>query len=475
MNKNNSWVIISKDIKKIKIYTYCNCGDVQIIKSSYYSNDINYYEINNFLCYNCSNDLFLSLDAIKKHKFLIHEIKNINFKIESFTTENGWGSAIYLYIPYNDKDDNNITFKKELLGNIFLNVDGKMKTNTTPIFNNFNRIDRYLDKLLNNALLKEISSNMIPDLKWLFPKITDIKIDEVKTFQMIKYFLKNKHQSEIEFFLLCSKDIDITKFNTINDLIIKLSNNYKAKSIKKIIYNNVQKSIEHEYDIKSDFIITRSFDDVNLIVKLLENDLIKEIFENISTSNGILFLRWLQKFYSQKLIVKTLMKDMDDMKYLLWRDIFRMIQHYTNYKSNIFNKYFKKVKFNADNIHNELVRIGKNALFIKNNNYIFKYEEYELAMQGDIEHLRFILPKDYHELSLWGEYLHNCIAGYSSIIKNKTSIIYGVFISSKLAYAIEIKNNKIVQAKAKYNGNINNQDMLLISAWAKKLTIKKEY
>ncbi|MCT7621565.1 hypothetical protein N5T93_04795 [Aliarcobacter butzleri] len=50
----------------------------------------------------------------------------------------------------------------------------------------------------------------------------------------------------------------------------------------------------------------------------------------------------------------------------------------------------------------------------------------------------------------------------------KETIVYGFFKDNQIKFAVEIKNNKIAQSKSKYNKDIQNSEMNLVSGWFKK-------
>ena len=52
--------------------------------------------------------------------------------------------------------------------------------------------------------------------------------------------------------------------------------------------------------------------------------------------------------------------------------------------------------------------------------------------------------------------------------QEKETIVYGFFKDNQIKFAVEIKDNKIAQSKSKYNKNIQNSEMNLVSGWFKK-------
>lgn len=59
------------------------------------------------------------------------------------------------------------------------------------------------------------------------------------------------------------------------------------------------------------------------------------------------------------------------------------------------------------------------------------------------------------------------MSGYWNLIKDKRTIVFGFFKNEELKFAVEIKDNKIVQSKYKYNLNLEYRDMTLVHGWFK--------
>ena len=65
----------------------------------------------------------------------------------------------------------------------------------------------------------------------------------------------------------------------------------------------------------------------------------------------------------------------------------------------------------------------------------------------------------------WGERLHNCLFTYASSVKNRDSIIYGFFTEDEVIFAVEIKNNQIIQASCKYNAELDEEEKFTLYEW----------
>ncbi|HHD78196.1 MAG TPA: hypothetical protein ENK98_00910 [Epsilonproteobacteria bacterium] len=70
-----------------------------------------------------------------------------------------------------------------------------------------------------------------------------------------------------------------------------------------------------------------------------------------------------------------------------------------------------------------------------------------------------------HLLDEWARKLHNCIFSYTNAIKDRRTVIYGVFVRHTLKYAVEIKGNRIVQTLGVSNSGIGAEDREVIDRW----------
>jgi hypothetical protein len=487
--KQNSWQVqtslsfgnnynFSDEESYGKFINFCSCGSIENKIFRFYEYvakpKITY-------CSKCNNDNFLSLDKFDYKKISIEYLKKINFSIITSTTKNGWKACISLDIPVLDQENNKISSECEVLGTLSLDHNGKIKEFKSVIYNNLNKTNDYLDELCQEALAVYIINNPSEEISWIKKQINLYNFLEKDNFKIIIFFLENKHQKEIEFFLIENiNDRSNITSNSIADYLKKISNNINVKSVKKAMYSNFLKSIKekNKYRATADFIITRSFDDVNLISKLINNRHLKaHLFKYISIENAILFFRWLQKYYKAKQIVNSLMNElyfMSEVYTSKWIDIMRMVHSMSYSDGYLFNKYFKKVQFNTDNIHNELIRIS-HIEQLKSRNIIYKYDKKSLKMETKLSNLEFKLPRKEETLSYWSELLDNCMFGYSDSIIDNSTRIYGVFVDKKLKYAVEIFDNQIIQAYGRFNTIIESKDMNIIEEWGNNFKLYDEY
>jgi len=82
-----------------------------------------------------------------------------------------------------------------------------------------------------------------------------------------------------------------------------------------------------------------------------------------------------------------------------------------------------------------------------------------LAMQSD--KLKFFLPKESMDLFLAGKSLHNCVASYGEAVKDRQKwVVLVADAKGKLAACLEIKKDKLVQAKLDSNKPVSNNPAL---------------
>ncbi|MCD8478329.1 MAG: PcfJ domain-containing protein [Sulfurospirillum sp.] len=132
----------------------------------------------------------------------------------------------------------------------------------------------------------------------------------------------------------------------------------------------------------------------------------------------------------------------------------------------------KAKKYSCIGIHNLLLTHLRKIIADKNVNLIFTYSEKttEPCIQSDIYEIR--LPKTGLELNAWGELLHNCLAGYCNRVMERESFIYGFFQETQLQFAVEVQNDKIIQASSKYNAPLSNEQKRVLDAWHQRFFVK---
>jgi hypothetical protein len=299
-------------------------------------------------------------------------------------------------------------------------------------------------------------------------------------FRYLEFFYFHQSFKSIEFYYLSnflSKAHGILRnrimrYKKFEDLIDYISYGHREKSVRLALYRNYETSIRwmNRYEPTADMIICRSFDDPNLICRLINTPVKYELFDGIGMSESILFLRWLQKRYSPSSIVASIESSnlrSGSLYTPMWVNAMLMADHLSRTRAHAFNKHFQKTKMNAKSLYDELIRINT-LTRIKQTNNIYAYTQAEYLVEISIEHLQFKLVKSTLELYDWGDMLQNCLFGFNERIINKSCLIIGVFIYDVLTYAMEFDGKSILQAYGKYNTEISEEDMTYIEMWVDK-------
>jgi len=139
---------------------------------------------------------------------------------------------------------------------------------------------------------------------------------------------------------------------------------------------------------------------------------------------------------------------------------------------------FDGIKCDINSMHDTFVRIGHGNRLEDISHIKFSYlKQYEDAVSV-IKNYSVKLPLTGKDLYYWSVELRNCLSSYSLNIRSGSSIIYGFYKSGVLDFAVEIGDNKIVEARQKYNENLTIEQNTILNIWYKryftKNKIKKE-
>lgn len=109
-----------------------------------------------------------------------------------------------------------------------------------------------------------------------------------------------------------------------------------------------------------------------------------------------------------------------------------------------------------------------------------KENDYQLYMEDlSDEEFCIIAPESREDLILAGKELHNCLSGYVSKILHNTSVVGLVYRKNKvgkvLIGAIEIRNNKMYQAKTFCNRKFEGIAKAYISGYAMRKRVNTSF
>ena len=477
----NSWVLSvqNKDATKRYHHYFCACS-----KEFTLTTEMDNPEAPNVLCPICVNDYFKDADEFKNLKGT-RIWKYFAWETITNNSQNDWSVTLKYELPIYNASTNEVQLCSQDLLHVMLKKDGSSayelsyRSKTVSQYSLFldNEVQPFKKLLLDEAkekLHKFIMMNKSETIEWLDAENTqELSLDEKLNY--ITYFLKNAHLKEHEFFFWRMDNLHnhTIKYTTQAQMLNFILNKHKEKSVKKALYQAYENSINHiGYYPYSDYVFSRTIDDVNLLVKLYEiYPAVKQhLFTSETFAPAIEFIQFLQKYYTQKQIVKLFVEEMQDAKKYKdalnnWRDTLRMAQAHNVFEA--LEQHFIKVKLTSKNLHDEIVRVSHILSYELDSKEYFTYDvKYSFACIAYKE-LEFKLPQTVHELSLWAKTLHNCMFGYSRRIHQEQSIIYGVFKEEELLYAVEFNGLNIVQAKANWNGVVPDDDMKIIREWQK--------
>ena len=98
-------------------------------------------------------------------------------------------------------------------------------------------------------------------------------------------------------------------------------------------------------------------------------------------------------------------------------------------------------------------------------NTIFTYEDVFNQATVNLETYEIKLPQNGKELYEWSNELHNCLSIYYKSIQKRETTVYGFFLENEIKFAVEIRDNEIIQAKAKYNNDLNSSEKDFVFSW----------
>ena len=117
------------------------------------------------------------------------------------------------------------------------------------------------------------------------------------------------------------------------------------------------------------------------------------------------------------------------------------------------------------------------ALLPPEKNMEFQYTDKELDYADKVKGYHIVLPKDTNELRRYGKIFHNCVASYVSSVLEKLTIILVLRKGEKYIACLEVKQNRLVQAKGPCNQGLARDIDEILCLWAesKKIAYRKRY
>jgi len=439
----------------------CKCGTTEI----FVTNKSN--KVASYICPACENNRFFTLERLtNKYGDLLVNIEHD----AKLSIEQGIASAkVYLDIPKSiDLSANRVVLEKRLVYELQIELHGG-KERHTDVY----KVSPDVMQTTHMALLNYIYEHYLTHKLKNNILLAEKMVTSSQIRKTVKFFLQYPLFDDAIF--LFWRHMDAELYNTVaepkeaENFLAFIRNHRTEKSIRRSLYNRYFHALEHgKFDPLTPYVICHFFTDINHICRLLNvHDLcfsydIEENFMHTATLH-IELLTFLQKFFSEKALVR-LFTQSEDLS--LWEDCLSMYSNLS--ETEAFLEHFRKPKANITAIHNELIRVGHFAEH--------KWEKLDFSYTKETEvccllwhnRLDIRLPRTSLELIEWSKKLNNCLYGYIDHIYHGLTTIFGVFIDNKLTYAIEIKENKIIQMEKANNNPIEGRDLNALMAWHKK-------
>ncbi|MFA6138999.1 MAG: EscU/YscU/HrcU family type III secretion system export apparatus switch protein [Sulfurimonas sp.] len=489
--KNHQETADKNSYDSVKYHYFCSeCGSLEEEMRQYYDDFTFgcYY----YACSNCLNNNFLHPDQKTP-------IDKFNYKYQYKETSVQYQALAIRYMPTLIDDE------------VFLSsfIDFEIKFDKTSNKINFyehtffkqhffaDTKKRYMQKIgdfLASNIIDTIKDRTLQMKINLYPYFKNNKLSTVQ-----KYF-QNRDMKELELFLV--EGDDITAYKDVSSYLQHVANNREEKSIKNAIYKSFKDSITkssikeqmnstYRYNYLADYIICRAFNDVNVIVRLL--DIKVDIFGSHRAEVYIDFFIWLQKRYTQKQVMQLLLPRnnkprmvegvIDWEQYHLFkympRDIFNLVYDINNKSSKLLDENFQKVKCNVSSIHDELSRINNLNLNQEQKQVVFVYTENAFEMEKNIEHLRFTLPEDSYQRSTPDEFSADVVIVNQKIYNAQDAEIMQYAVSLKydrstLAPIVVAKGLNVIAVEIEKRAEENNIPIFHNTQFAKILHIEAE-
>lgn len=455
----------------------CNCGHIETIIKNQNST------LDKYICSSCENEKFYDANKYLNNYFWydsiysLFEDEEFIFSLQPITTYDSESKILKAIIQLNipnsiDLASNKALYKSKPLFEIQIDEFGNTKEVlhvnfdlNSQITENEKRFCEYVseEELINRnpflvSFKNKILKSFIQNSYYFNSKI----LHKTKSLEEFCFFVSNNHLLDIEFYKW--KNIELVpkyKELTIIEALDYVLNNRTEKTLKKLVFDNYKLQLKNYkcYDFIYIHSIAKYIKDVNILNRMINIDL-KSHIELINDSYYLIsFIEFLSSKFTDKQIENLFISY--SKKELFWLidtvSIFSEVIYYVNE--------FEVTKCKVENLHDDIIRyhqivLNKHLIDVK-----FDYDDKFLNACKNIENYQIKLPLDGMELYGWSNKLQNCLSGYWKPILEKRTIVYGFLIDNEIKFAVEIKNNKIVQSKSKYNKDLQNKEMSLVNGW----------
>lgn len=471
-SQQNSWYLRTGQVH----HFLCRCGQVDQLHSAAL---IAHHP--SHACSNCGNRYYLDSDMFLNNPKVTRWSK-FYWDTENLKNDEGWIVSTYAMIPVPDYTIQKIRLKKIVLAAISLSFVGKhnyKKWEHGPlkkhIFNGRRKAEM-LEETIEAELMEKLSSfvlaSPVPEMDWMAEQDLPESVG-MSRIKMYAFFLRNPHLKEYEFFYWKSFDVFrklSASYPSVKEMLACILNFRQEKSIKRACYISYERSMKQlgYYDPTTDYIFAHQISDRNFLLQLISMDaeVKARLWQELRWDDIETFFVFLKEHYTQREIT-ALFQNIGNSYYL--RDVVQMLR---GGMVDFIREHFQKVRPSIEKLHDEFIYIGNLGEGALEEKRIFEYHKNDLMAQTTKEGLEYRLPETITILFGWSRHLHNCMYGYSQTIHEMRSIIYGVFREKELLYAIEIKNDRIVQALGRYNQPIEKEDRRKIDLWFEEFYLK---
>lgn len=328
-------------------------------------------------------------------------------------------------------------------------------------------------QVYTSKLLSYLKSSNLLSIKKVKAQCTSLK--------EIAFFLIYPHLEEYAFLkwespelLPCDKNL------TIMDTLSYTLNHRSEKSLKKALFSyykrclDVGKLFDHTYI----HAITQHIQDTNFAKELIDLKFYDFFDSKRAAPYWNTFFIFLLSRVNEHKIISLLKKYAKDNNWWLIDTMQILDAIIDNGDYDTIEEHIqaipKEKKYSCIGIHNLLLTHLRKIIADKNVKLIFTYsaKTTEPCIQSDVYEIR--LPQTGLELNEWGELLYNCLAGYCNRVMDGESFIYGFFQETQLQFAVEVQNDKIIQASSKYNAPLSNEQKCALDAWYLRFFVKEQ-
>lgn len=300
-------------------------------------------------------------------------------------------------------------------------------------------------------------------------------VTQCQSLKEVALFVKYPHLGDYAFTKWSEVELlppTVTK--SLTQALDFVMNRRKEKSFRKAIFSHYETKMRLDKPFSFLIIqaVAKHIKDVNIALELFHLSFDFSQAHNFDALHiqALLetFMQFLTQRYSQRQIA-TLFRHYKKNEIFWLMDTMMMLHHVRDYL-----EHFPKTPCRMTKIHEVAQLHHRRMMYQSLADITFSYDGKAMQACDSLSNVSVMLPMSGIELYQWGEDLHNCLAGYDQFILNKTSLIYGFFEEEKLLYAIELRNHKVVQAKAKYNVDLTSEQMKIVIQWYEKFFVMRD-